>query len=276
MKNMAFKSLASSVIASSIALSLSMLSNVSMAVENDIFNQIPLHGAKIIARFNSTATGYRGVLAEMNGNKRLFYATPDNKYLIFGSIFDANGTNLSTTDLTRLPQLKNNSKGQSAQGLANQPAPEKEVRATLDDVWKAAQNASAVVEGAGPDVYIYFDPYCPHCHSLYDKTRQYVGKYRFNWIPVDGLGDDSTIMAGALIGNGMKPEYFHTLMKDKKALPKKMSPDIMKKIEYNRGAMAFTGSTEFPTILVGTGSGRKIILGNPTEDKLKQILEGAK
>lgn len=60
-----------------------------------------------------------------------------------------------------------------------------------------------IAEGHGPHVvYIFFDPNCPYCHTLYSNSRSFVatGKIQLRWIPVGVLTTTSHGKALAMLG----------------------------------------------------------------------------
>lgn len=274
LKTRNFKLRASILSGAGIALTLGLISVQAQAA--DIFDQVTMSGATIVARFNSVAPGYRGVLAEMKGAKRIFYASPDSKYLLYGVMYDNLGKNLTLIDMQRIPSVggtANKPKAPVAAAKTANIAPVQGHAATIDDVWLAAKNTSGITEGSGPDVYVYFDPMCPHCHGLWKKTRQFAGKSKIHWIPVSGLGPDSTLWASTLINNG-RVEALTALMSGTNISPIKPDAAMQKRINFNMGAMQFTGSNQFPTILYGSGDSRRIMIGEPDAASLNKIFGG--
>ena len=64
------------------------------------------------------------------------------------------------------------------------------------------QQASYVAEGQGTRLlYIFFDPNCPYCHTLYRNLRPWVGKggLQVRWIPVGILTSTSEAKAAAIL-----------------------------------------------------------------------------
>ncbi|TXH73975.1 thiol:disulfide interchange protein DsbG [Thiobacillus sp.] len=64
------------------------------------------------------------------------------------------------------------------------------------------EQATYVAEGHGPRLlYVFFDPNCPYCHSLYQNLRPWVGKggLQVRWIPVGILTSSSEPKAAAIL-----------------------------------------------------------------------------
>ena len=64
------------------------------------------------------------------------------------------------------------------------------------------EQATYVAEGQRPRLlYIFFDPNCPYCHSLYQNLRPWLGKdgLQFRWIPVGILMSTSEPKAAAIL-----------------------------------------------------------------------------
>lgn len=236
----------------------------------DPFDQLKTSGAKVVHNFNSVAPGYRGVLADMNGAKRVFYATPDNKYLVYGVLYDASGKNLTTEDLLRLSQLgKIDAPATPAGSQAPAPA-EKPVAFNTDIVWQAASRASGFTEGSGKDIYVYFDTNCPYCHQLWRKTRLYTGANKVHWLPVAGLRA-SSLNQGATVIKDPSLKNMELMANGQLMGEKQVSKDMADKMEFNMGAMAMTGNQSFPTILYTENGQRKVTVGLPPDEMIGKI-----
>lgn len=236
----------------------------------DPFDQLKTSGAKVIHNFSSVAPGYRGVLADLNGAKRVFYATPDNKYLVYGVLYDASGKNLTTEDLLRLSQLGKIDAPPSPSASQATAQPEKPVTFNTDTVWRAADKANGFVEGSGKDIYIYFDTNCPYCHQLWRKTRMYTGANKVHWLPVAGLRASSLNQGAAVIKDPTLKNM--ELMSNGQLLgEQQVSKELADKMEFNMGAMAMTGNQSFPTILYTENGQRKVTVGLPPDEMIGKI-----
>lgn len=67
---------------------------------------------------------------------------------------------------------------------------------------RALESAECALEGrSGERRHVFFDPLCPACALLYERTRGPVrsGRLRLRWIPVSLLGPDSLRSAAGLL-----------------------------------------------------------------------------
>ena len=80
--------------------------------------------------------------------------------------------------------------------------------------YEVAAQQSSIITGSGPlDMYIYFDPYCPHCHALYAMlaTEERVTAH---WIPISigtafdpSIPNDFSLTAAAVLHGAMQVDF---------------------------------------------------------------------
>lgn len=156
-------------------------------------------GIKIVA-YQKGVGGLNIWQVEKGSTKTVFYSTPDNKVLMSGVLWDAaTGANMSDAYITA--EMVANPVALAA---AAPPAAIPDVTAVLlkegmfgpKITSEAINNIAPLVgvkEGRGTidkTLYIMFDPRCPYCHSVYNKTRAYVkAGGTIKWLPVVVLGD---------------------------------------------------------------------------------------
>lgn len=197
-------------------------------------------GNHIIKEFHSSS-GFKGLVIEHNGSKKIFYVTANGKFLASGEIFNSAGGSIT--------------KIETAQQIGTEPTsittPASEVEKTVSDqskmltairdletvptefknkVFAAAEKSTAwVEEGSGNNVvYIIFDPICPHCHRTFEILRPYVqrGLLRVRWIPVIALSGNnmqspSAQMAAYFLQNPNETDIVEKMFKQtiKSAMP---------------------------------------------------------
>lgn len=164
---------------SMLAVAVALATNAANAAKPAFFDK---QGIKVL----SESKGPGGLTAwkvDRNGVQTVFYTTADGNVLISGVLWDAaNGKNLSDAFMT---------------GLVNKPTA---AASQLQSKWdgkvpeqiKGIARLSGVKEGSAPlekTLYIVFDPRCPHCHAVYQKTRSFIAKGgTIKWLPVTVLG----------------------------------------------------------------------------------------
>jgi len=111
------------------------------------------------------------------------YATPDGKYVIAGTLLDADGKDV------------------------NRGVLEKTVSKPMTDgVWGQLQGSHWVADGSAKaprTVYVFTDPNCPYCNKLWSDTRPWVdaGKVQLRHIIVGILTPSSPGKAAALLAD---------------------------------------------------------------------------
>lgn len=158
-------------------------------------------GIKVIA-YQKGVSGLNIWQVEKGSTKTVFYSTPDNKVLMSGVLWDsATGANISDAYITA-EMMANPEKLAEEVHFWELPAvPMKEGVFGPKITSEAIKNIAPLVgvkEGRGTidkTLYIMFDPRCPYCHSVYNKTRAYVkAGGTIKWLPVVVLGDKANGM----------------------------------------------------------------------------------
>jgi thiol:disulfide interchange protein DsbG len=139
-------------------------------------------GLKVVGTF--PAPGGLTAWAAYSGKQPVaFYATPDGKHVIAGSMFDAEGRNLTREAL------------------------DKAVRVPMSAVmWKQLEASNWIADGqakAPRTVYVFTDPNCPYCNKFWSDARPWVdsGKVVLRHIMVGILTPTSAGKAAALLAD---------------------------------------------------------------------------
>lgn len=147
--------------------------------------------------------GLTTFLVNKDGKPVVFYLTPDGTTAIVGVLFDARtGQNLSDAYVERAQALV------AGRGGASATAPIESLGDALPVAKHLASVAvSGVTEGSAPSekmVFVFFDPRCPHCHVLFNKTREVAKRgVAIKWIPVNTLGDTGVPSSAAVLRRGV-------------------------------------------------------------------------
>lgn len=138
--------------------------------------------AKILQAYKAPA-GLIGLSVELGPHKdTILYASPDGKYVMQGTIVDADGQNITQ---------------QEAQQILPKPPGAAENFATLEQtksyVWGKAD--------APKELWILFDPNCIYCHKTYDALKPAVetGKVKVHIIQAGFLKESSLGKAAAIM-----------------------------------------------------------------------------
>lgn len=109
------------------------------------------------------------------------YLTPDGQHVVVGSVFDAQGNNLTREAL---------------QAAIAQPMSKHTLAQLKASTWVGDGNAQAPRQ-----VYVFTDPNCPYCHQFWEQSRPWVkaGKVQLRHILVGVLSDSSPGKAAAIL-----------------------------------------------------------------------------
>ncbi|MEI2419149.1 hypothetical protein V6O07_02660, partial [Arthrospira platensis SPKY2] len=131
-------------------------------------------------------------LTMLNGQQMVVYATPDGETIFSGVAVDtATGANRTRADMERLP--KPDFSGVFAQ--------------LSERVGAEAGGMFAATDG-NPDAanvyYVFIDPRCPYCHSLYNAFKAVKASGAdivVHYLPIGILGPESQNLASAMAGS---------------------------------------------------------------------------
>jgi thiol:disulfide interchange protein DsbG len=203
--------------------------------------------------------GYRGYLANYGGQPVPIYVPPDGKHALVGSLFDANGK-----DLTHAALL-------SAAG-----AP------TLDTgTWDMLGKVTWVAEGAKQPkriVYVFTDTECPYCHRLWEAVTPRLEKngVQVRNVMVAVIAPQSEPRAaavlqandpGATLGEHER-SFGHSTVAPLKHVPE----DVRRKLDGNAAMMDALGIAGTPAVIYRDDKGKvRRVDGMPPEELLDVI-----
>lgn len=148
------------------------------------------HGIEILGTFPAPG-GLTAWAAHAGDRPVALYATPDGKHVIVGTMFDAEGRDVT----------------QAALEQAIEPA-------LSDKLWSALEQSAWVADGdakAARIVYVFTDPNCPYCNKLWADARPWVetGKVQLRHIPVGILTASSEGKAAAILAASDPAKALH-------------------------------------------------------------------
>lgn len=200
-----------------------------------VLKGIQKHGFEVVGEFDAPG-GLRGFAGVVGGQQpAAAYVTPDGKHVLVGSLFDANGEDVSAAPLDK---------------LAAKPMSEK--------MWNKL-DASAWVRDGRADaprvVYTFSDANCPYCHRFWEAARPWVdsGKVQLRHIMVGVIREDSPAKAAAIL---TAPNPSAALLENEHNFDKggikpaaKLSPEVANKLDANQELMIEMGFQGTPGIL---------------------------
>lgn len=217
-------------------------------------------GSRIVQRFKSVG-GLDAVVADNGKEKRLFYVTPDGQALIAGLVFDAQGRNVTTSDLSRA----------GVANTVNTVSP-----AVAGKVWQQAQNLLSIRDGqSGPVLYAFVDPTCTYCHQLMRKVRPHIqaGRLQVRWLPLALLSRSSYGLAEAMYRGGPPASSLARLVENRLD-PMPETPQIRARLARNLEVMRATGHTAVPGLVYRVGNRIVVSTGVPTDSEIAAMLRG--
>lgn len=241
--------------------------SASLAAISEAETHLTASGARIVQTFNSVS-GLKALVADNGKERRLFYASPDGKSLIVGTVFDAKGVNVTSADLARAGLVPAGAAAPAPNAL---PGAIRELPSAL---WDRATKLRWFEEGKGDNVmYVIFDPNCPYCRQLWSALRPAVqsGKVRVRWLPVAILADSSKGLAAALYASKAPAESMQQLANHMLS-PVAPTRENSLATAYNLLLLRDVGFTSVPTILFRRAGKSLAMTGEPDQSQLASLI----
>ncbi len=205
--------------------------------------------------------GFKGYVGKYGSDPIPVYLLPDGKHVIVGTLYDAQGKDLTQTAF------------QAAIKPGLDPA-----------LWDQLGHATWFAEGASSParvVYVFTDTECPFCHTLWLVSRPYLrhGTTQVRNIVVAVIAPESlgrgaaVLMAADPASTWRKHEqaFGHSPLKSPASIP----PAVGARIESNQALLARFKANGTPVTVYRDASGKvRMIQGVPDEDTLRAIFGG--
>lgn len=240
--------------------------------------------ATIAERFEALDGALTGWVLEHDGQRSLIYTTPDENYLVMGSVVDGEGNNITeahsdTYDVASHNRAQQGGNRQAQQGANpraqqgqarqnNQARPQQRSRPSAPDAESALtaiESAHWIEEGSGDViVYAFHEPRCPGCSRLWRQSRNHLDQITFRWIPVGFLGmpnDDTSVRIAAGVLGSDNPIETLTRWESEQVMPENQGE--RSKVESNNRAMRQAGFSGTPAIVVVDGDRAETVQGLP-------------
>ncbi|TCB50078.1 thiol:disulfide interchange protein DsbG [Acinetobacter sp. ANC 4779] len=222
-----------------------------------IKKQIEQEGFQFIKQIPAP-TGMTGWVGHNNQHPGTVFISNDEQYYIVGDLYNVKGSNLS------IDAMNKHSKD-----------------VVLEDVWKTLAKSTWIQDGdkkAPRIVYIFSDPNCPYCHTLWQQARPWIksGQVQLRHIQVGVIREESRGQVATLLMSKDPAATFAdlNLNKAKKSLaPSTTIPtEISEKIDFNQELMGKYGFFSTPSVVWKDSKGNfKSTQGMPKD--LKEIFE---
>ena len=137
-------------------------------------------------------------------------------------------------------------------------------------------------EDAEKELWVFFDPNCPHCHTIWKTTRSFIesGELKVNWMPVAFLSNTS---AGKVARFWQAEDQIATFNESESkfdqggAEPVRSSdiePETREMLQKNLDYMTDFGSNGTPTIVYKTPEGSTGVLSSSMdEERMRDFLD---
>lgn len=231
-----------------------------------LVSKLAKNQVNIVKSFPSTGNLEGFVVEPLKGPKQrsIVYADKDGRYMLVGTVVDANGSNLTQKDFDTYIALDQGSK-----------------------IFAAAQKTNWVQEGkdsAPHKMYIMIEPNCSACHMMYKDVAPLIasGQLAVRWILVSFMkkesdGMNAAIMTaknpGAAIAMDEKNFNMQTETGGIQPLPT-VSDDIKAKLKQNMSFMMNNGFIGTPGLIFKTTNGQyQVVRGYLNSADFKKSVE---
>jgi thiol:disulfide interchange protein DsbG len=202
--------------------------------------------------------GLTGYTARAGGREVVFYATPDGENVVIGTMVDSQGRNLTRNHLAE-----------------HMPEPD------LSSHWAKLEEANWIAVGAeDPErvVYMFTDPNCPYCNSIWQATEPYYDDgLQVRHIMV-GIIKQSSLPKAAAIMSADDPAAALRRHEESYeddggiAAADSISTEVRQQLQANTQLMREVGVNGTPAIFYKDADGKvKSANGMPSLDRLAQI-----
>lgn len=223
-----------------------------------VLKGIEKHGFELVGTFDAPG-GLRGYAGVVGGQQPVAaYVTADGQHVLVGSLFDAEGNDVSAAAL---------------ESVVAAPLAEK--------TWAQLESSAWVRDGkadAPRVVYTFSDANCPYCHTFWEAARPWVdsGKVQLRHLMVGVIREDSPGKAAAIL-SAKDPSA--ALLENETRFGRggiaavEISPEIAGKLDANQRLMVQMGFQGTPGILFKDEKGHvQRRSGMPQGDDLQAVL----
>lgn len=220
-----------------------------------------------------------GWMIDFAGEKDMYYTSADGNFLLLGALIDSGGNNVSA-------QIK--------EALASDEAADGTVAGSgkpagngwRESMFEKIKSINTIdLKGEGRDLYVFFEPVCPHCARLHQELA-YVD-VKTHYIPVSFLSPDSSAIAGTLMtlqGDQLDEALDRLVMGTlsggshrrwlDKYQPDELPSDLNKQLADNSSMMQALGISGTPAIIYEDSAGDvQVIKGAPQPTALRDIAQ---
>lgn len=182
-------------------------------------------GVRFLDRFSAPGglSGY--VLSSSNGERRIFYVTPDGKQALYGLMFDENLLNVTAEHQRTYIDV---SEFLSSANINEQSA-------SFADMAQRLATFAIAEEGQGLEIFLFVDPAdTSSLRKVLSATRPLIKSLRIHWIPAaPAKGDPKrTLEVTAAIMSTKERMTALQMVADGKTLPDKVTEDGVDRAAY--------------------------------------------
>jgi thiol:disulfide interchange protein DsbG len=176
-----------------------------------------------------------------------------------------------------------NDGGDKAAGTPAGAAPAASSAAAVGNLYEAASKGTGFTVGnmmAVRQIYVFFDPQCPHCGHLWEAAKPLANQVKMVWMPVGFIGAKSTPQGAALLAasdpSAAMSAHEQSLLAQQGGLipPADLPADLLEKVKANTKLWSQLGGESVPFVVFkapGTGEPGKFA-GSLDTEGLKKLL----
>lgn len=184
----------------------------------------------------------------------------------------------AASDSTSLAQPPSAAEWQSAlRALNGLPATQ---HLPPDAFLAATQRLTGITVGHGlPVLYVYFDPNCPFCHTLYTTLEPIASRLSVRWIPVAILAASSGPRGAAILQGGPKAlaynEHHFSRTGEEGGIAPSRDKTTALAVARNTLTLTESGASSLgtPTLVWKDRRGVHVVVGVPAKEQLASLIE---
>lgn len=228
------------------------------------FSKLLSSKERIVAKFDA-GKGFEGYVIETPQQEAIIYHSEEKGVAFSGMMLTEGGVNATEEHY-------------------DTEVPVKDYSNVLEKVVSDDTILTEGDEDAEKELWVFFDPNCPHCHTIWETTRGFIdsGELKVNWMPVAFLSNTS---AGKVARFWQAEDQIATFNESEAKFDQggaeplnsdEITSETREMLEKNLDYMRDFGSNGTPTVVYKTETGGAgVISSSMDEDRMREFLDNS-